>query len=71
VDVELTTENTRGVFLQATFSVPRGKARRTSWGLQLHPSDHMRLRNNGQTPLFTRRCLGVIEAERDRRRHGL
>jgi hypothetical protein len=59
-----------GIAIMATFRCPRGTLLRTSWGIMMNPSDHMKLRNKGRTPLFTRQMLGVREAERDRRRHG-
>jgi hypothetical protein len=59
-----------GVAIQTSYDVPRGMVERTRIGAQMHPSDWMRLRNNGRTPLWTRNCVGVREAERDRRRHG-
>jgi hypothetical protein len=59
-----------GVAIQTSFEVPRGVVERTRIGARMHPADWMRLRNNGRTPLGTRHTAGVIEAERDRRRHG-
>lgn len=35
----------------------------------MHPSDVMRLKNNGRTPFWSKRTLGDRELERDRRRH--
>lgn len=59
-----------GVAIQTSFEIPRGMVERTRIGARMHPSDHMELRNNGRTPLWTRHMTGVIEAERDRRLHG-
>lgn len=68
--LDVTGRRFTGVPVQASFACPRGEAQRTGWGVRIHPSDWMRLRNNGRTPLFTRHTLGTAEAERDRRRYG-
>jgi hypothetical protein len=59
-----------GVAIQTSYDIPRGMVERTRIGARMHPADWMRLRNNGRTPLWTRNCAGVREAERDRRRRG-
>jgi hypothetical protein len=46
-----------GVAIMATFRCPRGTLLRTSWGIMMNPSDHMKLRNKGRTPLFTRQTV--------------
>lgn len=60
----------KSVPIMTSLEVERGTVEHTSFGARMHPSDWMRLRNNGRTPLWTRHMTGVIEAERDRRRHG-
>jgi hypothetical protein len=62
-----TRERFMRVAIQPSFAVARGEVVSTVWGVKMHPSDHMVLRNNGRTPLWTRHMLGVREAERDRR----
>jgi hypothetical protein len=66
---ELRPDWHRGVPLTISFEVERGTAERTSFGARLHPADWMAIRNHGRTPLWTRNCTGVREAERDRRLH--
>lgn len=59
-----------GLPISESWYAPRGKILMTGFerNVIMHPSDYMRLRHGGRTPLWTRHMLGVREAERDQRR---
>jgi hypothetical protein len=57
-----------GLIVTETWFVPRGTVVAVAGRACIHPSDLMRMRNRGRTPLWSGRTLGERELQRDRRR---